>query len=974
MNVIIKINGDDVTDACLLGSTRIATDSSKRITTAQISVMGEALGRNIAVYDSAHYDFDSYSIDIKELAEVEILDGRDGVTKLFDGQIYAMALQQSDAPTFTLFYQCDLNDWSAYLDRSVCWDPSFGVAMPNSDQGIIRALLGRFCPRIELADIAMLVPTIQKFDWATKTCRQVLDDMSTLSMGSWRVDFDAKLHYYLAADAPAAPFGLSTSPDFVTTFPVKVDNYKRDFTNPVNHAYVRGAIDPTTGVAISAEYADPVSIERYGDYAAGVVDTQIVTGWDAALKAKSTVLASAYPIETGNFTIWGLDGLACGMKVHIHEDSIGFDGDYTIRSLTMQWVDADTVVYTAQFGEAQPDLETILRLLDQRSKWQTSMPTTASSAPPPGSITDGSIAPPGLSASSIYSVNASTIIGQITAGQIGSINASTIIGQISASQIATVNAGSIVGTVAASQIGAVNASTIQGVIQAGQIGSVNATVIQGVVVSSQLADSIVDDLAKYATALRPVVVIDSPAELPALPNANFPAGTMFYYSPDGNFYQITPNGLTWVLNNNPASVTMKFYNIGKMSAGSITGLILAAQINSITAGQITGQIQAAQIGAVNASVIAGQITAGQISSVNASVIQGSLSGSQIGTINATQITGQITAAQIATVNAGQITGAFNYTQIGSINAATITIGLIQDNQVGNISGAKLTVGTVDSDKLNATAINVGGGGSKPGVINIYDGSVQLVAQVGALNGGGYGGWFKLFGAGGTGYNDSKVKTDPGGNLSIMDAALTITNPNTGTQLATGPQVFDSTYSSITLTVSGGSDKAQIVSRGFVLTYGGTRIASIARSPSGGFAVLELQGGGGYANIDGSSGVVRGDGGFQVAGTVVINNQAIFQGAAVSTGGYCRADGGFRVGGVNCIDSGGTFRNGGIDMTGSGINIHSQGMICGAIQIGLQGGFQPYVVFGSGFPTGSSYTKWIEVHNSAGTQIGIIPIF
>jgi hypothetical protein len=919
MNVTITINGVDKTSACMLAATRINYDSTKRITTASISVLAHAL--NAPGSDAP-----------EEMLQVIILDGRDGVTKLFEGQIFAMTLKQSDTPGFSVFYQCDLNDWGAYLDRSVCWDPSFVLTLPGSDQSIILALLGHFCPAITVhaANIAALVPTIQQFDWLTKTCRQVLDDLSTLSQGSWQVDFDGVLHYYLATNAPAAPFGLSTSPDYQTTYPVRVDNYKRDFTNPINHAHVRGLQDQTTGAVILADYADPVSIQDYGEYASGLVDTSIVTGYDAALRAKSMVLSYAYPIETGTFTIWGPDGLQCGMKVHIKEENLGIDGDYTIISLAMQWQDASLVEYVAQFGAAKPDLETILRLLDQRTKWATSNVPITTSVPGAGTITDANIAPPGLSASSIQSVNAGTIQGVLNAGQIGAVNASTIIGQLTAAQIATVNASSIAGVLSASQIATVNATSVQGVLQASQIGAVNATTIQGVIVSSQLANQIIDSLSKYATPLTPVQMVQTAANLPAMPNANFPPNSFFYYVPDGNFYQINAAGTTWVQNNNPQGSLMNFFNIGAMRATSIVGLILAAQINSITAGQITGQIQAAQIQTVNASTIVGQVTAAQISTVNANAIQGTVTASQIASVNATSITGTINAAQIASVNASTISGTISGSQIANINAATITIGLIADNQIGNVSGAKLTVGTVSSDKLSTYSIDVGGGtGSHPGRINVYDASNGGIAQIGTLDASSnYGGWFKVFGAGGGSYTDAKVKTDTSGNLAITDATLTITNAGSATALTVSPATFDSTYSSLALNVAGGSYKTSVVSRGIVIYNGSTRYGSFAIGPNG-WPVLEIPNPSGYIQLDGSTAICRADGGFQVFGTPVINNGGVFVSAAgisttgqISTSGAIVANNGFYISypGNALISNTGQF------IATAGINIQAPGVV------------------------------------------------
>lgn len=1010
MNVKIILNGQDVTDSCLLTATRIQSDSTKRITSASITIMGQALGAAAGRYDYARYDEDRYSIALRELYEVQIIDARDGVTKLFDGNIYALTMQQSDVAQFQLFYQCDLNDFAAWLDRSVCWNAGFPLTLPNSDKGIITALMTEFCPRITLGDIAEITPVVQKYDWVTKTCRQVLDDMSTLSMASWHVDFDGVLHYYLASAAPPAPFGLSTSPDYVNTFPVKVDGYKHDFTNPINRMFVRGTQDPQTGITIEATYADPVSIQTYGEYASGLVDSAVVTGWDAALRAKSTVLQFAYPIETGNFTIWGPDGLQVGMQVHIHDDWIGMDGYYTIRQLSMQWVDKELVMYQAQFGATQPDLETIIRLLDQRTKWATSnVPVSIVSPgpPPPGSVSDSSIAPGGLSANVINSINATTIQGLINAGQIGGVNANTIIGGIAANQITAVNAGSVVGLLSASQIGSVTASVVQGVFQANQIGSVNATTIQGVILSSQLADQIINTLSKYADALRPIQMIHSSAQLPTLPNPNFPPNSFYYYVPNGHFYRITPDGLGTIQDDNPQNALMQFYYIGAISAQSIVGVISAANIGSITAGQITGLIQSNQIGSVDASVIVGNLNLSGLGIVvNASMIQGQIQASQIATINASQITGTIQANQIATIQANQIQGTLAYNQIGSINAATITIGQLTANQIASVSGQALIIGSVTSDRFNGYSIDIGGLANLPGRIRVFNGASAIVAQMGYLGevgAGAYGGWFQLFGAGGTSYANAPIFTDSNGNLTIRAVNMsgssisganitnsTLTNSslsqptiNINGQITTGPQVFDGTYGSLAMQNSDGTDMTSFISRGLVFYNGGQKIGSLVRSPYGNYLALECTVGGAYVLIDGANGV-RSDSGYVVAGQRVINNAGQFVGTVVGavssnstiyTASSCQANGGFYGGGFfgSLVQTGGTCYAGsgftGGPFQGAGVNCPNNG-ISGA-------GFNPTGFVGQSWSiafhdnTGQALQLWINGVNYGQIQLRFV---
>jgi hypothetical protein len=803
MNIRILIGGADYTGRAVLEATRISYDSSRRVTTASVTFIGPAVADDAttAVYDSAVYDDSYYAFTIDYLAKVTIFDATGaGTTKLFEGSVLTQTMKQTDSVEGSrILYQCDCNDYAAWLDRSVAADIA-PVPMPSSDQYLIQRLVGDFCAQVDATQhVDQLAASIYSYQWQNKTCRQILDDICAMTGGQWYVDFDGVLWYGAILGATQAPYGLSTSPDMVSTFPVRVDSWRKDFSNPINSAYVRGAAVADGFPWTQGSYQDPVSIKKYGTLGQSLVDTQLTSSYDCQLRAQTMVMQYSEPVEQGSFVVW-TDGLALGQTVHIREDNLGIDDDYIIRAVAMAWRDPSLVEYSIQFGAKQPDLESFLRLLDQRTRWASALVPAA--IPAAGSVTDASIASGGLSASSINSVNASAINGTITASQIGAVNASVIQGAIQASQI-----------------GSVNAPAIQGAITAGQIGSVNATTIQGVVVSSQLADGIVDNLGKFAAALRPVPMLSA---APSLPNANNPAGSYFYNTTTTHFYQVTADGAGYTdVGTDPDSLAgrMEFYSIGALNAKDITGLILAAQINSITAGQITGSIQASQIGAVNASAISGQITA-----------------SQIATVGASQITGTITAGQIQSVAANQITGSIQGSQIQSIVANTITVGTLADSQIGTVSGGKIIAGTVTSDKLSSTSIDVGGGSSgKPGVFNVYDSSNNVVGRVGTLSTSDYGGWFKVFGAGGTSYSDAVVKTDVSGNLTITNARITITNPSTNTTIATNPGVYDSTYSSISWDVYGTSDKASLVSRGLVVTNSGApgnhQVCAIVRDPN-----------------------------------------------------------------------------------------------------------------------------------------------
>jgi len=371
--------------------------------------------------------------------------------------------------------------------------------------------------------------------------------------------------------------------------------------------------------------------------------------------------------------------------------------------------------------------------------------------------------------------------------------------------------------------------------------------------------------------------------------------------------QVNAAGTSWVVNNNPQGSLMSFYNIGRVSATSIVGLIVAAQIGSVnatsivgaiqagqitsvTAGQITGTLTASQIQSITAGQITGQLTSGQIASVNASTIVGQIAATQISTVNASAIQGTISAGQIASISAGQITGTLAYTQIGTINAATITIGQLQDSQIAGMNGAKLSIGSVASDKFNGYSIDVGGLGNMPGRIRVFSNTGAVVAQMGYLGevgAGAYGGWFQVFGAGGTAYSNANIYTDTSGNLFVKNANIDILNGSF--HLYTSQQTFDPSTSLMALRSDASPDSCSFIARGLVFYYGGSKIGSLVRSPGGAWLELECSNSGGYVLISGQTGTVRADGGFSTAGlqgvtgTFVAGSQTIHVTRGIITG-------------------------------------------------------------------------------------------
>jgi hypothetical protein len=360
--------------------------------------------------------------------------------------------------------------------------------------------------------------------------------------------------------------------------------------------------------------------------------------------------------------------------------------------------------------------------------------------------------------------------------------------------------------------------------------------------------SITDD--SFASGIAPVYIVS--AKPVGAEWDQYPADAVFLNTTDNKLYRrIAGNDWTAVVN---AAEIEGQLQTTQLAPGSVTETVLADG-SVVTAKIPAGAIQAPQLSAssVTANAIAANAVYAEAMQAN-SVTAIALAANSV-------VAGKIAALAVV---AGNLAA-------DSVVAGTIAAAAINARELAAdcVIAAKIKAGEIDSSKLVTTFIDVGGGGSKPGRIYVRNAAGTIVAEIGTLSTGDYGGWFKQIGAGGTGYSDAKVRTDAAGSLFIRDADTEIINTSTATRLRTSPTTFDGTYSSIMLIAeqtSGAGDKAEFISRGLVVLYGGSTVGAFVRHPSQTSAAqCILYGPGKQILLDGYTGICRADGGFQFIG-------------------------------------------------------------------------------------------------------------
>ena len=220
-------------------------------------------------------------------------------------------------------------------------------------------------------------------------------------------------------------------------------------------------------------------------------------------------------------------------------------------------------------------------------------------------------------------------------------------------------------------------------------------------------------------------------------------------------------------------------------------------------------------------------------------------------------------------------------QAGAVTANIIAAGAVIAGKIAAnaVAATEIAAGAVTSVKLDATQINVGGGGSKPGKFAVYNSSGSQVGFIG-VDGSDEGGWFKTLSVGGTSYGTGVIKTNSSGQITIDFAAAN----NSNNKILISQTTYDTAYTTAGIRIqngtapAAGSDTTWFISRGMVVygsgNYQGNYYAvTVNRDPtSTGAGEVVVYGGTStsYIRLSGSDGRCRADGGFAVGASAGVS--------------------------------------------------------------------------------------------------------
>lgn len=401
----------------------------------------------------------------------------------------------------------------------------------QTDSAIIAALFSTYLTEISTSAVDT-VSTIATITFDNISLRQAMEQICNLTGAQFYVDTNKVLQYH-SPSATAAPFGISDTPDNITTFnPLYQPTYLLDFSNGANQVKVIGALG-SGGTALTSTRNSTASQTLYGIKSRVIVDRNITTSGQADARGDIELARYATPIQSGTFATYR-DGLAIGQLIPVTLNSLNVSGSFLISKVTRTYPSTTDCKYVVEFGPYQPDLARALRKALTEAPQP---PQTPYAIPAPLSVVPGSFAssiqkvllvnslptlpdatyPPGIlventgdrllyrnvSDAWVKVVRAIDLDGQITTTQITDSSISTAKIQalaIDASLIAAnaitagkIAAGAVIaGTIAAGAIRASDAAFDTGAIQTADIGNLQVTaakIANATITAAQIANA-----------------------------------------------------------------------------------------------------------------------------------------------------------------------------------------------------------------------------------------------------------------------------------------------------------------------------------------------------------------------------------------------------------------------------------------------------------------------------------------------------
>ena len=216
----------------------------------------------------------------------------------------------------TRFWKITAQDYNVLLDEDVVPAPAFRTVTESDRARVMwlfstngtKGITANTYVQTVLASMPLGDDLSATQDFGAKTFREACEQIAKISGAAFHVDFNKELHWYpLAGESLTAPFALSTSPNFSTTFPPFELQGPRSVAEYRNAVFVRG-----TNIYGWRPNPPPSAATRR----AGVLRNDQITA-QAELDAAGDAYLAEHAVGDNASCMTLQPGLTCGMGIQV---------------------------------------------------------------------------------------------------------------------------------------------------------------------------------------------------------------------------------------------------------------------------------------------------------------------------------------------------------------------------------------------------------------------------------------------------------------------------------------------------------------------------------------------------------------------------------------------------------------------------------------------------------------------------------
>ena len=243
------------------------------------------------------------------------IDTKDAVSIVDDGTtIFAGEVVDSADSIVGLGIQWKVacQDYNIYLDETVVATATYSSG--ESDSDIIADIFTTYRSDIDSSTyVATIDDPMEDISFAGLTLREILDDLAARTGGRYYVDYTLNLHWF-STEANAAAFGLSSEPDYATTWSYGGFSRTRSAGQLANRVYVLGQ-------EVADWVEDAASIVLYGERHAVSRDQRISTA--QGITDRGSAILDRYDLPRATYELWTNHiGLRAGMSIQVVHSKI----------------------------------------------------------------------------------------------------------------------------------------------------------------------------------------------------------------------------------------------------------------------------------------------------------------------------------------------------------------------------------------------------------------------------------------------------------------------------------------------------------------------------------------------------------------------------------------------------------------------------------------------------------------------------